>query len=397
MFNSPKPNITILVVLFLLGPVTNCFGQSIEDQKKEFEAKMVKALELKLINRDSDYLYSSELRIFGDTIVGFWAHFKDNQLQRSYFIQSLSNPTYKIKFDNAKVIFPLISMIDDYRNGCLYFGRYVGTALQVLRSDGTLTDYFDLKQGTNLHRRNDLNKIMLYKNQVALSDNTGIYLYDLVTQKLIWEYTFKDFDGKLFRSILGNKLIMSLDSNGLMNVVCYDLDKHQLIWTKNITGNNSNISPFSKYGPAYPPPYPLFSYNNNVIVPGSNSCYLIDMDSGMVSDTVQWHSYSKDDKISYFKIENNKLYITNLNDDQIGLLCIDIKTNKMIWNVKEASLYGLYKDYVIGYNPDGTGSYLIIDKNTGAIKDKIVKPSRYEVGFFFVDNYIMINHRAVYK
>jgi outer membrane protein assembly factor BamB len=122
----------------------------------------------------------------------------------------------------------------------------------------------------------------------------------------------------------------------------------------------------------------------------------MDINSGNVTDSVQWKIFSKNNKVSNFKLEHNKLYITNLNDDEIGLLCLDINTNKMIWNVKGASLYGLYKNYIIGYNPDGSGSYLIIDKNTGLIKDKIAKPDRFKPGFFFIDDYIFI-HNAIYK
>lgn len=395
MFKLSK--ISILIILFLFGGFAICFGQVIGDKKIEFEAELVKALNLQFVNRDSDYSYSSKLRFFGDTVVGFYARLKDNQDYRSYYIQSLKNPSYKVKFDNPALIFPTISEIDFYKNGCLYFGKYQGTSMQKLCSDGTLTNYFYTDQDTDLRKRIGLHRVMIYKDQVVLSNNYGIYIYNIAAQKLIWKYAFENYDGSLFRSIFGNKLIISVNNKGLVNVVCYDLDKHELIWTKKIVGNNLNISPFSKYGPSKPSPYPLSNDNNNVVLPGRDTCYLIDINSGTVSDTVPWKAFSQSAKISNFKIENDKLYITDLNDDQVGLLCLDMKTNKIIWNVKEVSLYGFYKNYVVGFNPKGTGNYLIIDKNTGIVKDNIANPNRFQPGFYFLDNYVLIGRYAIYK
>jgi hypothetical protein len=381
----------ILIVVFLFGCLSGCLGQSTIDQKKAFEIKMATALKLNFVSRDSDYQYS-RLKIFNDTLVSFWDRTINDQQYKSYFIQSLKNPQYKIEFNNEQLVYPLISPVDYYRNGCLYFGKYLGTTMQTLCSDGTLTEYFNKNQDTNQAQPSAQNKVMIYRNQAVLSLNTGIYLFDIPSQKLIWKYIFTDYKGEALCAIFGNKLIAPHRFTGSMNVICYDLDRHELVWTKKIYGD-SNSSSMTEFDPQFN----LTKDNNNLIIPGRKACYIIDIKSGEIINTITWNIFFKYDQVSTFKIEDNRLYTTNLNDDRAGLLCIDIKTSKIIWNVKETFLIGLYKNYVVGYRSEGSGSYIIIDKKTGVIKDQIAKPDDGQRDFNFIDNYVLINHDVIYN
>jgi hypothetical protein len=388
MFKSP------IVFILLLTTLSGCVGQSIELQKQEFEKKMVKALKLDFVSKDSDYNIS-DLKIFNDTLVGFWTKGINYNPYKRYFIQSLKDPKYKIEFDNKNLVWPMISPVDDYRNGCLYFGKNLGTSMQKLCSDGTLTEYFNKNQDEYQAQPSAENKVMIYKNQAVLSLNTGIYVYDMFTQKLIWEYIFTDYKGEPLDAIFGNKLIATHKFTGSMNVICYDLDSHELVWSKKIPGEDdcSSMSVFD-------PQFNLTKDNNNAIIPGRKACYIIDINSGEIKNTIIWNLFFKYDQVSGFKVENDKLYTTNLNDDNVGLMCVDIKTNQLLWHLKGTFLYGVFNNYVIGYvakGKEGNGRYIIIDKKTGAVIDQIDEPDNGQANLNFIDNYVLINHNVIYQ
>ena len=50
-----------------------------------------------------------------------------------------------------------------------------------------------------------------------------------------------------------------------------------------------------------------------------------------------------------------------------------LNTNKTIWELEDSYFLGLYKNYVVATSADSK-FYLIIDKSTGLIEDKIPSP-----------------------
>ncbi len=389
---TPLYRLSILIMLIVAFlNLTSCLDHLPWNQEKDFENDMVKALNLKFISRDNDYEYSP-LRVFNDTLVGKYSHFDNHQMEYHYFIQSLKNPNYKVVFNNEDLDVPLISPIDYYRNGCIYFGKYQGVFMQKICIDGSLTNYFNNSTDTDQIKPSYESKVMIYKNQAVLSLINGLFVFDIPSQKLIWKWHRGD-NALPLSTIIGNKLILSLAYNGSMDVTCYDLDKDELLWIKKIKGKDSNASALSEYVPSHP----LFHDNSNVIIPGRINCYLIDVNSGIVTDTIKWKKFFKNDMVGNFKIENNRLYTTNLNDDKVGLLCLDIKTKKIIWNLKGVFLSDFYKNEVIGYTLGKTHKYFIIDKNTGAVKNTITDPDDGRQNFIVVDNYVLINNNTIYQ
>lgn len=133
-----------------------------------------------------------------------------------------------------------------------------------------------------------------------------------------------------------------------------------------------------------------------MIVPEVNACYAVDLNTGTIKEKVHWKGFfvlfNHDPR---FNVENHRLYVNNYNNDT-DLLCIDMTTNKKIWEMKNTYYQGLYKNYVVGCTSD-LKFYLIIDKMTGKIEQKVSKPESNTMDFDFIDKYILINHQALYQ
>ena len=168
-------------------------------------------------------------------------------------------------------------------------------------------------------------------------------------------------------------------------MICFDLEKLQIKWSKTL-----NRTGIHSYDREYSPHHQFDNDNGNVVILQGDTCYAFDSNTGVAKGKHQWQG-----NFNYTptcKVENNKLYTDNKNN----LLCADIVTGKMIWKLKDAAFWGLYKNYVIAYTPDSE-YYLIIDKFSGVVKNKVKSPERNRTDFNFVGNYVLINREALYK
>jgi hypothetical protein len=91
--------------------------QSNSSSKKEFEANMVKALNLKLVVRDSDFELS-RLHIFKDTLLGVYKSSHTSSLPNEYFILNLTDTSHLTEFINYDLSYyvpppPLIATVTD--------------------------------------------------------------------------------------------------------------------------------------------------------------------------------------------------------------------------------------------------------------------------------------------
>lgn len=353
-------------------------------EKREFTDSMAKALHLRFINTDPEY-ESPYFKIFNDTIVGFHTGSIDNK--EYYFVQSIKNLKFNVITGNDSLRYPSISPIDAFRNGRLYFGRYGRSTMQTLDLDENLTDYFRKYQDTLSY----VNKVMLYKNMAVITSMTGVYVFDLKSQKLIWKYRYTEIVNNGMNGVLGNKLVFTetvsdtIKRSVYTNVICFDLDKLKRTWVRTLNHSITYV-----YAKKYVPRDQLYSDNNEAIIPQGDACYRLDLNTGSVKGKLLWSGYFRNDP--RYTVENGRLYL----DNQFTLVCIDLNTGKKIWQVKNAAYWEFYKNYVIACTPD-LKFYLIVNKTTGKIESKIPKPDSYTMDFDVVSNYVLINHESLYK
>lgn len=378
----------IVLGLLIVTALTSCLKHVSDSEKREFADSMAKALHLEFINTDPEYA-SPYFQIFNDTIVGFNAHAHNNKnYYEYYFVQSIKNLKYKLEIDNDSLIYPSISKIDYYKNGKLYFGRFGGSNMQTLDLDGNLTEYFRKYEDTLFYA----NKVMLYKNMTVVTSMNGVYVFDLKSERLLWKYQYnKDFVYDGISAIIGKNLIFDeaiIDTTtreSHTNLICFDLEKLQIKWSKNL-----NRTGIHSYDREYSPHHQFDNDNGNVVILQGDTCYAFDSNTGVAKGKHQWQG-----NFNYTptcKVENNKLYT----DSKNNLLCADIVTGKTMWKLKDVAFWGLYKNYVIGYTPDNK-YYLIIDKFSGVVKNKVKSPERNRTDFNIVGNYILINRESLYQ
>ncbi len=350
-----------------------------------FESSMAKALQLKYINRDERY-DNPFFNIFNDTIVGFNSHApKKNKYFEYYFAQSIKNLKYKIETDNDSLRDPSISHIDDYRNGSFYFCRFGRGTMQSLDSTGKLTEYFRKYD-------NDIsyaNKAMFYKDKVVIAGMYGLYVFNKNSQQLLWKYEYIDEPNDGMSAIMGNSLVFTETTSNKNNVhtqiVCFNLEKLRVRWVRNLNHSATYI-----YYRNYLPYHHLYKDEDNVIIPQIDTCYALDLNSGIINGKLPWKGYFRYEP--RFDIVNHKIYL----DNQYNLLCMNLISGKKIWEVKSAGYWGLYKNHVIACTP-GLKFYLIINKETGQIESKIPKPESNVMDFDLVGNYVLINREALYQ
>ncbi len=374
-----------MVAAFFLIVLAVVYYNIDKPQTKEqqiFEERIVKALQLKLICRDTTYEHSTRLNIINDTLVGLWSKQINNRMYKYFFIQSMQNPRYKREFNNVKLVLPSISAIDQYRNGCLYFGAFGLSFMQSLCSDGALTDYFKKYNDTLFYA----NKVMLYKNQAIIASMNGIFVFDILTQQLIWKYKYHSAPMEGRSAVIGNKLIFTETINGFLKISSYNLEKFKIDWLTRIPSESDNLFDGTN----------LENDGNNLIAPGNNACYTINLHTGDIKGKIPWKKFfSGTDNGPLNKVENGKLYVTNYNN-QNDLSCVDVIKNRLIWHFENAKYWGLFKAYILATTPDD-GYFLVIDKVSGRLLDKVLRPKSKGANFDLIGKYVFINHHSFYQ
>jgi len=377
-------------MFLILGCALNSCSYNNENLPDKFEKEMVKVLDLKLVSHNPDYRYS-RIEIIHDTITGFYQNRLNGNITEHFFIQSVSNPTKISKFHNDKLRNSSISHIDDYRNGCLFFGAFGLSFMQSICSDGTLSDYFLEYNDTLFYAT----KVMLYKNKAVLTSKNGLYVFDMGTHRLLWKYSFdySPMDG--LSVIIEDKLVFteskSNDGKRFTYVGCLDLNTLQIKWESIIPRDADYL-----YNQEYRSHYTLSQDGNNIIIPQIKACYALDLSTGFLKERVTWKGFfTLFNHEPRFNVENHMLYVNNYND-HTTLLCMDMRTDKVKWKMKNVYYHGLYKKYVVACTAD-LEFYLIIDKLNGKVKHKILKPKSNEMDFDFIDKYILINQETIYK
>lgn len=371
--------VLIYFVLLLLEKYENYKEQH---ARAKFEQEIVEALDLKFINKDSLY-GKSYVRVFQDTIVGCKGYFSDGTEPRLSFIQAIHDSTYTVTIpdNNSNNRLRGANYIDQYINGCMYFGSFGGSTMQQLCKDGSRKEFFKAYEDTLFYA----NKVLIYKDKAAITSMNGIYIFSLNSEKLLWRYTYKEFsdlyDGPSV--IIQNKFIFSDIKN---RVTCINLDNLKVEWRVQLSGNalHDNNEIYHERNSFY--------YNDKIIaLPGTRKFMLIDRNSGELIWTFPWEFDGVDPYRPKFEVTDKLVYFTYPSD----LKCIDYIQNKIKWQYKNATFRAIYKDNVIAVSKDSK-YYLIIDKNTGKLKKRISNPNQgYELSC--VDKYVIVYTETLYE
>jgi outer membrane protein assembly factor BamB len=329
--------------LFFIPLFYSCKQYPTLKDRAIFELSMAKALHLTFVNRDEEY-NNTYFNIFNDTIVGLNLHAPEkSKYSEYYFAQSIKNLKYKFETDNDSLRFPSISNIDNYKNGSFYFCRFGGGTMQSLDSTGKLTEYFRKYD----HDVSYANKAMFYKDKVVIAGMYGVYIFDKTSEKMLWKYVYIDDPNDGMSTVINNKLVFTETARDTIkrstntNIVCVDLDRLKVKWQK-ILNHSATYTYFQQYLPYHH----LYTDDGEVIIPQTDTCYALNLNTGKVKGKLRWKGYFRYEP--RFNVENHKIYLEN----NFTLLCADLISGKKIWEVKNAGYWELYKNHVIAFTPD---------------------------------------------
>ncbi|OAQ39311.1 hypothetical protein A5893_11655 [Pedobacter psychrophilus] len=347
--------------------------------KEVFEKEITAALDLKYVSYNPLYAHSSYVRIIKDTIMGFNNGFND--YNAGFFFQSLkplkTATLVQVTFQEHDP-YPSDNYIGYYNNGCMYFGAYGGSRMERVCIDGTTRDYFSKYENTMFYA----NKVLLYKDKAAITSMNGIYIFDIKKEKLLWSERYGNelFDG--FSVLIDNKFYY-VSIRGTF--VCMNLDTLKKEWETPL-----KIKMDYPYSEIYQELQSIYHSDNIIAIYGLDKLLLINSKTGKIIWNFPWNIKPSVDQPTV-KIIDKLIYFSNKGE----LYCIDYTSNNLIWKFKDAIFKGIYKNFVIAMSKN-SDFYLIINKDTGKLKTKIITPKNgYPI--VLVDSYVIIDNRTIYK
>lgn len=373
--------ILFAVIVFLLKLGRYQQDEDLAEKKaqvRQFQREIVKVLNLKYVSYNPLYA-SSYVRIIKDTIVGY--NIGTNGIAPGFFFQSLTpldTTTFIEKTFQENDPLPLANYINYFKNGCIYFGAYGGSYMQRVCIDGSTQSYFKTFEQTLFYA----NKVLCYKDKAVITSMNGIYIFDIKNEKLLWSEKYGNdlYDGF---SVIIDKKFYYVSINGML--VCVNLENLKKEWETML-----DIKMNSPYGDVYQELQTLYHSDKVVVINGIRKIILIDIKTGKIIWSFPWNIRVLVDHPAV-KFVGKWIYFSN----QKKLYCIDYTTNKIAWELNNATFQALYKDYVIGISKD-LNYYLIINKDTGKIIAKIKNPKDgYLISF--VDEYVIVNSKTIYK
>ena len=163
-----------------------------------------------------------------------------------------------------------------------------------------------------------INKNILVNDQnLIFTNNTTIYVYSLISKKIIYKYNFykkffKNYEKKIFFSIYKNNIYVA-DNLGYLYSIDYKNQK--LLWAKN-------------YGIPFRSNLKFFQ-NNLLISDIDNNIYAIDTDNGnKVWNFNTENNLVKTDFLNNFALDKNILYFLNNNGN---LYSFNLKNKLLRW------------------------------------------------------------------
>ncbi len=353
-----------------------------QEKKRLFEKQMVQLLRLAYCNSDPSYR-GYYTRIFKDTVVGYRTVIENNTGPEYFFFQSIKNPSYKVKLNRNRRndILPYENYINYFNNGCMYFASYGGSTMKRLCLDGSTKEYFKKYRDTLFY----VNKVLIYKNKVAVTSMNGIYIFNMDSENLLWKYKYKigDFyDGS--SAIINNKFYFS---NIHQMVNCMNLDNMQLEWQTLLINTG-----LLHYNQKYHELHTIRHSDKLLILPGTKKLMLMELKTGKIIWNFPWNISGFNEQ-PCVDVLDKFVYFTYLDE----VKCMNYKTNTTLWRLNNALYQGIYKNFVIAKTKDSK-HYLILDRKTGKLKSKIENPDEKSELISFVDEkYIIINNMTIYK
>jgi outer membrane protein assembly factor BamB len=370
----------IMLVTFIV------FLYSCQDYKKvelnpNFRAELVRSLDLKLVATDSLF-YSSNMKIANDTIFGYYRSLHntsyDDIAQNYYFIKHLNSreKIFKIHSD--------FSHVDTLDRGKIYFSTPPGCCVITLDTNGRQKEYFAKYQDSLFMSLS----MMLYNNRVGIRSMNGLYVFDLLKQKLIWKYKFPS-TGIVNGKIILGKLFFELSKNENKinsvqdSIYCLDLDSGKYSWKIGLKGEDFRgdigaykINANKKTG----------EIEKRIYISTNRRALVLNLETRKIL-------YSEA-KFSSIQPTNKEGYLLARKDDECFLLNQDYE---VLWKVKNFVPVGFHRDYIIGTSLDKR-SYYVLNTATGKQIAKILKNNPDDIEFFMMsNNYILIDKIHLYN
>ncbi len=354
---------------------------------------MVRALKLTHIYTDSIYK-AYDLQVFNDTIVG---HFVDSVFDPGfYFIQPLKNPAALkiikrniIELKNEASCSSCTTPVEQLKNGCLYFPRYGSSTIVKLCDDSTAVQYLSEFKNKVFYS----NRLLFLKDTVVISSFNGIYVFNLTTEKLLWEQQYKN--GSLNNGsigLVGKKLIYTWEIEPAQGqivtyITCIDLQNFTKKWQKALpndfidNGQQNNFLNRSIEA----------DQRQRICISTRQQFQVIDVNTGSILFALK--NDALESRLPSYFLENNRLYLTYFDK----VCCFDLAGKNTVWKTPNCALLGLYKDYLICVSEDNR-FFKIIDKNTGNVLNSIANPDILsDNSIRFIGKYLLINNNALYR
>ncbi len=195
-----------------------------------------------------------------------------------------------------------------------------------------------------------------------------IYLKNIKTDKI---KMFVTKTGNCTTPILNQSSLFYLRNDNLFE--CINIQTNNLKWNYKSTDKITNFKIFKKFA--------ILNIKDKGIC-------ILDLERGNVLNTIETIKHNDcNDLISDFIFDDNKLYITDFNCNNLS--CINLENNELLWSVDDLDMYStrilLSNNYIFcgmtGIPTENKGKIILVNKSDGKVVyendelfDLIVKP-----------------------
>ena len=388
MKREPQILFLIFFVVIISGGCERHHQALISDN--EFQKQISGALHLKELYSNNDYR-SPFLKVFNDTIVGIIDKgYNDSSYLFTQCIKNGHIDTIRLSKDQQNIYGKPKTQIEELKDNYLYLPRFArGTVLKI-GPNGYLKEIFKSYDHEILYAK----RVLFHDNHVIINGFRGIYIFDLPTQKLLWNYRFpyRELNNDLI-NIFDHNLVFTCTqpfSNGELNtyIICIDLNSFQIAWKRTL--DNDGIRLDSNQGN---PPSSTVSKDSseNLVLPTSKHFQIISFQTGATVFNIDYHR-GVSDSPPPFVLNSDTLYVSFGNNTSR----INIKSKNKKWGLSNFKILGEHGAFLIGLSSDES-QYLIVDKKTGHVSYRISNPDSRHENMKFIGRFILMNDKVIYK
>lgn len=366
----------------LLVSISGCEDYKKKNLNPKFHSQLVSALNLKLVATDSMY-HGSTMRIAHDTIFGYFKFKKpkswDDDSQNYYFIQDLNNlkKIYKISSDYN---YPV--GVDTLDGGKFYFSAG-GISIVSIDTNGNHRQYFKKYNDSMFNA----SSIMLFKNRASIRSMNGLYVFDIINEKLLWKYKFPSTGIIDAKTILG-KLVFPLtkDQNQSKTIqdslLCVDLDSAKYSWKIGFKGEDlrGGVGTYSLFKNKI-----SGEIEKRIYVGTNKRALALNLENGkIVHADSNYSSIQPTNKSGFLARKRNDCFLLD-------------EAYHPVWRIKNFIPIGFHDDFIIGTSLNRL-NYFIFNTSTGKLVARIAIDDPEDLEFFMMGStYILIDNIYLYK